>query len=347
LEAFSIKKMILGKTRLEVSRVGFGGIPIQRPSENEAIRVVQRAVQLGINFFDTSVGYGTSEPRIGKALQGQREEVVLATKGGWRDGEMVQGSLRVSLEQLKTDYIDIWQFHNVSSLDTYSSLFRTDGPMEAAIEALSEGTILHLGISSHSLEVAREAVISDQFDTIQFPFNLVYRNAAEELIDLAKKHDVGFIGMKPFAGGMIPRAKLALKYVLQFENVLPDPGFETIEQVEEIVSIIESPLNITRKEHAEMELIRTELGTKFCRQCGYCQPCPNGVSISLIMIAPVMWNLWPLESLSSNWYNEAIESGTRCVQCGECEAKCPYQLPIREMIKENMIFHSKRKEAGN
>ncbi len=341
LEAFAIKTMILGKTGLEVSRVGFGGIPIQRPPENEAVRVVQRAVQLGINFFDTSVGYGSSESRFGKALQGQREEVILATKGGWRDGEMVRGSLRISLNQLKTDYIDIWQFHNVSSLEAYSSLFRAAGPMEAAIEALSEGIILHLGISSHSLEVALKAVISDQFDTIQFPFNLVYRDAAEELITLAKKHDVGFIGMKPFAGGMIPKAKLALKYILQFANVLPNPGLETIEQAEEVVSILDSPLNITRNEHTEMELIRTELGTKFCRQCGYCQPCPNGVSISLIMIAPIMWKLWPFESLSSNWYNDAIESGTRCVQCGECEGKCPYKLPIRKMIKENMIFHSK------
>jgi predicted aldo/keto reductase-like oxidoreductase len=339
LELFPMKTMKLGKTGLEVSRVGFGGIPIQRPSEDEAIRVLQRALDLGFNFIDTSVGYGTSESRIGEALEGKREEVILATKGGWRDKEIVRGSLAMSLKQLKTDYIDVWQFHNVSSLEAYHSLFRSNGPMEAALEALSEDTILHLGISSHSLEVVREAVVSDQFETIQFPFNFVYDDAAKELIPLAKEHEVGFIGMKPFAGGMIPKANLALKYILQFETVLPDPGIETIEQVEEIVGLLEAPLDISANEHAEMELIRTELGTKFCRQCGYCQPCPNGVSISLIMIAPIMWKLWPRESLTSSWYKNAIESGSRCVQCGECEDKCPYQLPIREMIRNNLVSY--------
>jgi predicted aldo/keto reductase-like oxidoreductase len=339
VELFAIKTMKLGRTGLEVSRVGFGGIPIQRPSKEEAIRVIQRALDLGINFIDTSVGYGTSESRIGEALEGQREEVILATKGGWRDKEIVRGSLTQSFRQLKTEYIDLWQFHNVSSLEAYHSLFRSNGPMEAALEALSKGTILHLGISSHSLEVARAAVISDHFETIQFPFNFIYDDAAKELIPLAKEHEVGFIGMKPFAGGMIPKANLALKYILQFESVLPDPGMETIEQVEEIVDFLEAPLDISADEYTEMELLRTELGTKFCRQCGYCQPCPNGVSISLIMIAPIMWNLWPRESLTSSWYKDAIESGSQCVQCGECENKCPYQLPIREMIENNLVFY--------
>jgi len=337
---FAIKTMKLGKTGLEVSRIGFGGIPIQRPPEDEAIRVVQRALDLGINFIDTSVGYGTSELRIGKALVGQREEVILATKGGWHDKEMVRGSLTMSLRQLKTNYIDIWQFHNVSSLEAYHSLFRFNGPMEAAFEALSKETIRYLGISSHSLEVAREAVISGKFDTIQFPFNFVYEDAAKELIPLAKEQGVGFIGMKPFAGGMILKANLALKYILQFENVLPDPGLETIEQVDEIIGLLESPLDIKADEQAEMELIRAELGTKFCRQCGYCQPCPNGVNISLIMIAPIMWKLWPHENLTSSWYKNAIESGNQCLQCGECEDKCPYQLPIREMIRDNLIFYA-------
>lgn len=333
--------MRLGKTGLKVSRIGMGGIPIQRPPEEEAIRVVQRALDLGINFIDTSVGYGTSEARIGKALEGRRENVVLGTKGGWRDRETVIGSLAMSLRQLRTDYIDLWQFHNVSSLEAYQSLFRPKGPFEAALEALSEGTILHLGISSHSLEVAREAVSSEKFETIQFPFNFVYQDASEEIIPLAKEHGVGFIAMKPFAGGMIRKANLAMKYVLQFENVLPDPGVEKIEQVEELVGFLEGPLEITPDERAEMEERRAELGTKFCRQCGYCQPCPNGVSISLIMIAPIMWKLWPSENLTSGWYKDAIESGNRCVECGECEEKCPYQLPIRDMIRDHMEFHAR------
>jgi len=333
--------MRLGKTKLDVSRVGCGGIPIQRPSENTAIGVVKHAFNLGINFFDTSVGYGTSESRIGKALEGHREEVILATKGGWRSREMVKGSLEMSLRQLKTDYIDIWQFHNVSSLEGYNSLFEPDGPMETALMAKSDGTILHLGISSHSLEVASEAVVSDQFETIQFPFNFLCQDVAQHLLPLVKQHDVGFIGMKPFAGGMIPKASLAMKYVLGYDDVLPDPGVESKEQIEEIIALVEGPSDLSPDEEAEMESLRTDLGTKFCRQCGYCQPCPNGVNISLIMIAPIMWKLWPRENLTSGWYTSAIKSGDLCVQCGECEDKCPYQLPIREMIKENLLFHSR------
>lgn len=334
-----MKMMQLGKTGLEVSRIGIGGIPIQRPSEDESIEVIRHALDLGINFIDTAVGYGTSEGRIGKAIKGRRESVVLATKGGWRDKETVNGSIALSLKNLGTDFIDLWQFHNVSSLEYYESLFRSDGPMDAARDALSKGIILHLGISSHSLEVACKAVRSDLFETIQFPFNFISQEATKELIPLAKTHDVGFIGMKPFAGGTIQDAELALKFVLQFDNVLPDPGVERIEQIEELVSLVDGPLEITLEDRAEMEIIRGELGSRFCRQCGYCQPCLNGVSISLIMIVPIMWRLWPREVLVSNWYNDAIETGNNCIQCGDCEERCPYQLPIREMIESNVAFH--------
>ncbi|MBN1978052.1 MAG: 4Fe-4S dicluster domain-containing protein, partial [Anaerolineae bacterium] len=197
----------------------------------------------------------------------------------------------------------------------------------------------HIGLSSHNLDVALEAVRSGLFETIQFPFNYVTREPADELIPLAKEHDVGFIGMKPFAGGMLGKAELSIKYVLQFDSVVPDPGVQKVEEIEEIVAIVESgDWALTLQERQEIEARRAELGTKFCRQCGYCQPCPEGVQIPMVMITQGMWKLWPRE-IFFGWVGEVIDGARNCIACGECETKCPYHLPIREMIAENIAFY--------
>jgi predicted aldo/keto reductase-like oxidoreductase len=325
-----------------VSRVGMGGIPLQRPTEEEAIQVVHRALELGINFIDTAAGYGNSEERIGRALAalvGCRDQVVIATKSACPDKASAMEELEHSLKRLRTDYIDLWQLHNVSSFEKYEQVLGPGGAMEAAQEALQVGKIGHIGISGHNLDVALEAVKSGLFETIQFPFNYVTREPADELIPLAKEHDVGFIGMKPFAGGMLGNAALSIKYVLQFDSVVPDPGVQKVEEIEEIVAIVESgDWELTPQELQQIEARRAELGTQFCRQCGYCQPCPEGVQISMVMITQGMYKLWPRETFLG-WMGEVINGARNCVQCGECEEKCPYQLPIREMIEENIAFY--------
>ena len=213
-----MKKTRFGKTGLEISKIGFGGIPIQRLSEDEAVQVVQRCLDLGVTFIDTANGYTTSEERIGKALAGstvQRDQVVIATKTGARDKATALVHLELSLERLQTDYIDLWQFHGVSTFEAYEQVLGPDGAMEAAHEALQAGKIKHIGVTSHSMDIALEMVPSGHFESIQFPFNFITSEPADELLPLAQEHDLGFIAMKPFAGGMLDQANLAIKYLLQ------------------------------------------------------------------------------------------------------------------------------------
>ncbi|MGD9101339.1 MAG: aldo/keto reductase [Anaerolineae bacterium] len=338
-----MKNMRLGQTGLEVSRVGMGGIPIQRPPLDEAVKLIQRALDLGINFIDTSLGYGDSEERIGKGIAGRREQVLIATKGGWRSKDMVLEHIDKSLERLNTDYIDLWQFHGVSA-EGYEGVLAPGGAMEGAQQALQAGKIRHIGISSHSPDVALKAVTSGRFETLQFPFNFVCNEAMHELIPLARERDVGFIAMKPFAGGMLRDANLVIKYLLQFEGVLPDPGIEKVEEIEEIVDIVNGSWELTPQEWQEMDDIRARVGTRFCRRCGYCMPCPQGVRVQSLMTLPVLWGLWPSERLLSWGYvTDNVQSAENCVQCGECEEKCPYDLPIREMMVEHVEFYESMK----
>ncbi|MBU7028459.1 MAG: aldo/keto reductase [Theionarchaea archaeon] len=335
-----MKTVRLGKTGLKVSRIGIGGIPIQRPPLDEAIKVIQRALDLGVTFIDTALGYGTSEERIGKGIAGRREEVILATKGGRRDKATTLEHIEMSLKRLNTDYIDLWQFHNVSTFEAYEQVIGPVGGMEGAQEALKAGKIRHIGVSSHNIDVALKMVSSGLFETIQFPFNFVTCEPADELVPLARQCDVGFIAMKPFAGGNLSDASLAIKYLLQFDNVVPDPGVEKIREIEEIVGIVNGSWELTSQDRQKMEEIRTELGTRFCRQCMYCMPCPQGVEIWLLMYVRNLWRLWPPKEFFP-WAKRVVESGKNCIQCGECEEKCPYNLPIREMIVENSEFYQR------
>jgi predicted aldo/keto reductase-like oxidoreductase len=331
----------LGKTNLQVSRIGIGGIAIQRPPLDEAIKVIQHALDLGVNFIDTAIGYGDSEERIGKAIVGRREQVLLATKGGAGNKTTTREHIETSLKRLNTDYIDVWQFHGINSFERYAQILGPDGAMEAAHEALKAGKVRHIGFSSHSLEVALKAVASDLFEIVQYPLNFISDEAAAELLPLTIKHDVGFIAMKPFAGGHLRDAHLAMKYLLQFESVVPDPGIEKIEEIEELVDIVNhGTWEITAEDFREMETFRAELGKRFCHQCGYCLPCPQEVNIPMVMITRCMWKLWPPNLFRDPewWYLKAVETGRNCIECGLCEPKCPYRLPIRELIVENLTF---------
>ncbi len=328
-----------------VSRVGFGGIPIQRPSEAEAIRVVQRCLELGVTFFDTANGYTTSEERIGKALAGWREQVIIATKTGARDRVTALEHLELSLKRLNVEVIDLWQLHNVSTFEIYEQVLAPGGALEAAQQALEAGRVRHIGISSHSMDVALEAVPSGHFETIQFPFNFVTHEPAQQLVPLAREHDVGFIAMKPLGGGLLSDANLCIKYLLQFDHVVPDPGIEKTGEIEEIAAIVAGSWEMSSQEREEIERIRQQLGTRFCRRCGYCEPCPQGVRISVIMNLRNLWKRLPAGRLASTWATDSVATARDCIECGECEEKCPYQLPIRDMLVENIAFYEKSLRA--
>jgi predicted aldo/keto reductase-like oxidoreductase len=233
------------------------------------------------------------------------------------------------------------QFHGVSTLEALEQVLGPGGAMEAAQAAKEAGQVRHIGVSSHSLEVALKMAPMGCFETLQFPFNFVTREPADELLPLAQAHDVGFIAMKPFAGGLLGDATLSIKYLLQFEGVVPDPGIELVSEMREIVGILEGDWALTPQEHQEIERIRAELGTRFCRRCEYCQPCPQEIPISTVMNLRSFAKRFPPERFFSGRFPETVEKARTCLECGECEERCPYHLPIREMLVENVAYYER------
>ena len=317
-----------------VSKIGFGGIPIQKPSEEEAVRIVNNCLDLGINFFDTSRVYTTSEERIGKALINRRKEAVVATKTVSRTVEKISEDLDTSLKNLGTDYVDLYQFHNVSSQDDLKAVIAPGGLLDFVRQTKKEGKVRHIGITSHTLDVAKEAVKADCFETIMIALNFVNTEAADELLDMAKKRDIGVIIMKSMAGGMLENPVLAFKYLMQFPDILPLIGIATEGEMEENIRIVEAGEPITEDDQREIDRIRSELGTGFCRMCNYCQPCPQQIMISAIMYTKVALTRFDPERIFKGEWNTFMEKVPDCIDCGECEEKCPYNLPIRERIKE-------------
>ncbi len=341
-----MEKIRLGKTGLMVSRLGFGGIPIQKVSESEAIAVVRRCLELGINYIDTGISYTTSEERIGKAIAGRREDVILATKSRARDRETMESHIKLSLKRLGVEYIDLYQFHNVTQPGEMEAVLAPNGPLTVMEAAKKAGLVRHIGVTSHTIALAIKLVKTGRFETIMVPFNFVELDAAKELLPLTRKLDVGFIAMKPLAGGMLDNVNIAFRYLFQFPDVVPIPGIEKVQEIEEIVRVLEGPHKLTAAEQSEMERLREELSKSFCHRCEYCQPCKEGVPISNIMVIPSFAKRTPPvwmfgDGLLSGW----VEQAANCIKCGECEQRCPYGLPIRDMMDEHINWYlSERKK---
>lgn len=329
-----MKKVQLGSTDLQVSEVGFGGIPIIRLPEGEAAAVLQRAYDKGINFYDTANAYRDSEGKMGTALAGVRSKIILASKTMKRDGAGALEQLENSLRALRTDYIDLYQLHQVAQQKDWDAVTAPGGALEAAQKAKEQGKIRYIGISSHSLPMAIKLVNSGLFSTIQFPFNFIETAAQQELFPAAVKAGMGIIGMKPFAGGVIDNAAVAFKYIRQFPDVIPNPGFDSIQSVDEITDFYENANTVTDQDLAIMEKYRQELGSQFCRRCEYCQPCPQGV-----MITPAMGYRIVASRMSPKVAVEfsriPMETVSKCVKCGICINRCPYDLPIPDLLQRN------------
>jgi aryl-alcohol dehydrogenase-like predicted oxidoreductase len=339
-----MEKMRLGKSNLMVTRIGFGGIPIQRLNEEDAVAVVRRCLDHGINFIDTANAYTTSEGRIGKAIAGRRDSLIIATKTTNRSREGIIKHLDNSLKQLGTDYIDLYQFHAVSDFKSLDLVMDPEGPVTAMEGAKKAGKIRHIGITSHQIDVAKKAVELGRFETLMFPFNFVTDEAAAELLPLCRKHDVGFIDMKPLAGGMIADARIAFKFLFQFKDVATIPGIQKLEEIDEIVQIFNGPLDLTEFDRAEMRKLKEQLGTRFCHRCDYCQPCKEGIAISSVMTFPSFVARMPEEHLFGFW-GALFEPAAKCTKCGECEERCPYHLPIRDLMEEYYDLYEKKKKA--
>jgi hypothetical protein len=268
--------------------------------------------------------------------------VVLATKSFKREGQELMSQLENSLRQLQTDCVDLFQVHQISREEEWQELTRPGGAMERLLKAREEGKIRCIGFSSHSLDMALRLIHTGAFATVQFPFNFIETEALETLHPAAKAAGMGILAMKPFAGGVIDDGPLAFAYLRQYPEAIPLPGFDSEASVEEIISLYAEPKQLGEAEQVRMEEYRRELGSRFCRRCEYCQPCPNGVMITMAMGYPLVASRMSPPT-AVEFSRKAMETVPLCEECGECEEKCPYELPIMRMIRENYELYQKHR----
>ena len=331
-----MKKTVLGKTGLEVTRLGFGGIPIQRVNEEQAVGVVLHAIEAGMDFIDTSRMYTTSENRIGKALKQTDKKTVLATKSMNRFSDGIQKDVEVSLKNLQVDYIDLYQCHAVSNDDEYERVTRPDGALAGLHKAKEQGLIGHIGITGHSLDLMEKIIDDDLFDTIMICLSFLEPAARERIIPRALEKNIGIIAMKPFSGGVIDTPDVALKWIFSIPDILVIAGVEEKELVDQNMKIFQADYELTNEENDRLEEIREEYDKKFCRRCDYCLPCTEDIHIQMVMGIKSILNRMGPQTLNNPVFGKILENAANCSECGECMTRCPYSLPIPDMIKENL-----------
>ena len=323
---------VLGKTGLEISRMGFGGIPIQKIDKEGTKALIRKMMDAGVNYIDTARGYTVSEEYLGYALEGVREHFVLATKSMARTKEAMEKDIATSMENLRTDYIDLYQIHNPNAKDL-EQVMAPGGALEALQEAKAQGKIGHIGVTLHSADLFRQAVEYDWAETIMFPYNIV-ETQAEDLIAKCNDKNIGFVCMKPLAGGAIDDATTALRFVASNPNVtVIIPGMAEEKEIGQNVEAIANTAPLTDAEQAKIAEIRQSLGTNFCRRCNYCAPCTVGISIPAMFLFEGYYTRYHLEDWAKARYATVAKTASDCIGCGECETRCPYNLPIREMLK--------------
>ena len=323
---------MLGSTGLRISRMGFGGIPIQKTDAQVTRALMEELVAHGVNYIDTARGYTVSEAYLGEALVGLRDRFVLATKSMARTKEAMARDIETSLQNLRTDHIDLYQVHN-PSLAELEQVVAPGGALEALLEAKAAGKIRHIGVTAHMATVFERALTLPWVETVMFPYNIV-ETQGEALMKRAHEQGVGFICMKPLAGGALEDAALAMRFIAQNPDVsVVIPGMCDVREVRQNIDAFENTAPLTEDELARIETIRKELGTQFCRRCNYCQPCTAGISMSGIFVLEGYLNRYGLGDWARQRYAAMAKKAGDCVGCGVCETRCPYQLPIRDMLK--------------
>lgn len=323
----------LGKTGLQISKLGFGGIPIQRVDAVTTKELIHKMVEKGINYIDTARGYTVSEEYLGEALEGCRDKFVLATKSMARTKEAMAADIETSLKNLRTDYIDIYQVHN-PSLEQLEQVMAPGGALEALMEAKEAGKIGHIGLTGHLIELFEKAVDLDWVETFMFPYNIVERQG-EELMRKCTERNIGFIVMKPLAGGAIEDAELALRFICANPDVsVVIPGMYDLKEIDINLAAVQNDAPLSEEELAKMDAIREQLGSNFCRRCNYCQPCTVGINISSVFLFQGYLDRYGLEDWAKDRYNTLPIKASACIGCGACEPRCPYNLPIREMLRD-------------
>lgn len=328
-----MKTVKLGNTGIIANKNGFGALPIQRVDMETAVKLIHQAYEGGVNFFDTARSYSDSEEKLGRAIADiPRENIYIATKTPAKTGEAVKKDLETSLSKLKTDYIDIYQLHCAPKC------FRpgeADGVYDAMVEAKKEGKIRHIGITAHLLHVAQEAIDSGLYETLQYPFAYISTEKEIELMKNCVKAGMGFLGMKGLAGGLLTRADVCYWFADQYDGVLPLWGVQREEELKQFLSFQENPPVLNEEIRSIIENDRKELSGSFCRGCGYCMPCPQGIEISTCARMIQLLRRSP----SKNWLNEVWQENMKkietCLHCGKCASKCPYGLDTPTLLEKN------------
>lgn len=325
----------LGRTGLTVSAIGFGGIPIQGLTPLEAGRVLNAALDAGINFIDTARGYTDSEAKIGRALRERRSEYILATKALSRDADGMARELAESLRNLQTDHIDLYQLHAVGSAKQLEQVLGPGGAYETLARARDAGQVRFIGVTGHSRDVLKQAVETGAFDTVQHPFNPIEREWSEDVIPAAKARNVGLIAMKPVAGGALANVAAALRFELTAGMDVVIPGMQSIEEVKANAA---AGIELRPPTEAELAALQEEAehwGTRFCRRCGYCMPCPNGLNIPMLLLLQAYEERYDLKDWAAERLAGLEKHYDDCISCGTCLERCPYELPIPELLQRS------------
>ena len=326
-----MEKVRLGRTEIIVGKNSFGALPIQRITKEEAAKLLRKAYDSGFNYFDTARNYTDSEEKMGYALSDVREKIIISTKTAAKNAEDFWKDLHTSLEKLKTDYIDIYQFHNPPFCPKPGD---GSGLYEAMLEAKEKGLIKHIGITNHRLAVAEEAVKSGLYETLQFPFSYLASEKDIALVKLCEEHDVGFICMKALAGGLITHSDVAYAYLAQFP-VAPIWGIQRESELDEFISYIDNPPSMNEEREAYIKKEHVELAGEFCRGCGYCMPCPMGIQINTCARMSLLLRRSPAAGHLSEKGQAMMKKIDDCINCGKCKAACPYGLDTPNLLKRN------------
>ncbi len=327
------KTITLGSTGITVVQNAFGALPIQRDDMETSIDILRAAYDGGIRFFDTARAYSDSEEKLGAALSDVRSDIYIATKTMAHNTEEMKEQLDTSLKNLRTDYIDIYQFH---CADRCIEPGDGSGMYELMEDLKRQGIIRHIGITAHKIGVAEDCVASGLYETMQFPFSYLSGDREIALVNSCKEHNIGFIAMKGLAGGLINNSKMAYAYMSQFDNLLPIWGIQRMSELEEWLSYMDDAPSLTPELLTAIEEDRKELTGDFCRGCGYCMPCPQGITINQCARMSLMLRRAPSDAWLNDFWQEEMKKIESCVNCGKCKSKCPYELNTPELLKKNL-----------
>ncbi len=327
-----MSRINLGSTGIKIEKNGFGCLPIQRITKEEAAKLLRRAYDGGMTYFDTARAYSDSEEKVGYAFDGMRDKIVLATKTAAKTADELRADLETSLRMLRTDYIDVYQFHNPEFCPKPGG---EDGLYDAALQAQREGKIRHIAITNHRLAVAQEAIDSGLYATLQFPFSYLSGEPEKKLVKGCREKGMGFIAMKALAGGLIRDGYTAAAFMQTQDDVVPIWGVQHSWELEQFLDCVKNGAELTAERAATIERDRAELSGEFCRGCGYCMPCPMEIEINNCARMSLMLRRAPTKEWLSPEWQEKMRKIETCLHCGQCASRCPYGLDTPHLLEEN------------